>query len=58
MKWPERTDLAVADQPGARLEADNRAVKDRDRLAAGPLVSRLVQSSTRWAKMRVTFMRC
>src|SRR5262249_13562003 len=39
----ERTDLAVADEALVRLDAYDRAVEDRDRLAAGPLVAGLVQ---------------
>ena len=40
---PERADLAVADEPGVGLDADDGAVEDGDGLAAGPLVGPLVQ---------------
>ena len=55
---PERTHLAVAGEPGVGLDPHERAVEDRHRLAARPLVAALVQGQgDRNAAMRVIFMR-
>ena len=40
---PERTDLAVADETGVGLDADDGAIEDGDGLAAGPFVGCFVE---------------
>jgi hypothetical protein len=43
IEWPQRADFAIADHPFIGVDAHHRAVEDRDRFAARPLVTALME---------------
>ena len=59
VKRPERADLAVAGDALVGLDRHDRAVEDRDGLAAGPFVASFVQAAARRGRhrIRVIFIR-